>query len=105
MVIVIMAGGSGIRFWPLSRKSYPKQFLSIISNRAIIEDTFFRVSSLSKDIFIVVNSEHKNIIENLFKDKKVEILSEPFGRNTATCVGLAAINIKNRFKENSDFAD
>jgi mannose-1-phosphate guanylyltransferase len=97
MVFIIMAGGSGTRFWPLSRRSYPKQFLSIVSNRPMIEETFLRISSLSKNIFIVANSEHRNIIEGIFKDNNIEILSEPFGRNTAPCVGLAAINVKNRF--------
>ena len=97
MVVIIMAGGSGTRFWPLSRRLYPKQFLNIVSDRPMIEETYNRVSSLSKDIFIVSNLRHKNIIENILKGKEVEIISEPFGRNTAPCIGLAAVIVKKRF--------
>lgn len=97
MYIVIMAGGSGTRFWPVSKEEYPKQYLNIISNKPLIEETFLRVKSLVKKeahIIIVVNQIHKELTEKIFARYKVKIIVEPFGKNTAPCIGLAAIHIK-----------
>lgn len=91
--VMIMAGGKGSRFWPASRKSTPKQFLSIISNQSLILDTLDRVESLTskENIWILGNHEHKKHLDELHhRISPSNILSEPFGKNTAACIGWAA---------------
>ncbi|SHF84255.1 mannose-1-phosphate guanylyltransferase [Desulfacinum infernum DSM 9756] len=92
MISVIMAGGSGTRFWPLSRASYPKQFLKIVGNEPLLRATYERIRPLSTDeeILVVVGREHEEETRRILADTRVKILVEPFGRNTAPCVGLAA---------------
>lgn len=93
MISVIMAGGLGTRFWPLSRKSRPKQFLKIYGNEPIIVETFRRIKDISKEdeIILIINKEHIDLAEELFQDTKVKIIDEPVGRNTAPCIGLGAL--------------
>jgi len=97
---VIMAGGSGTRFWPLSRKDKPKQFLPIISDKTMIEETVARLNPplpLSR-IFTIANREHSEVIRELLPDFNSEnILIEPMARNTAPCLLLAtaAIHLRN----------
>lgn len=92
MVAVIMAGGSGTRFWPLSRASYPKQFLRIIGGTPLLRMTYERIRPLFPDdrILVVVGREHEAETRRILSDTHVTVLVEPFGRNTAPCVGLAA---------------
>lgn len=92
MVAVIMAGGSGTRFWPLSRASYPKQFLRIIGGTPLLRVTYERLRPLFPDerILVVVGREHEAETRRILSDTRVTVLVEPFGRNTAPCVGLAA---------------
>ncbi len=92
MVSVIMAGGSGTRFWPLSRAGHPKQFLRIVGDQPLLRTTYERIRPLSDDeeILVVVGLQHEEETRRLFADTKVHILVEPFGRNTAPCIGLAA---------------
>jgi len=92
MYIVIMAGGSGTRFWPASRESLPKQFLNIIGDKPMVLETFERIQSLVPDdrILLVVGERHRAETGRLFKNHAVRILAEPKGRNTAPCIGLAA---------------
>jgi len=95
MYAVIMAGGIGTRFWPVSRERAPKQFLNIVGDRSLIEETYLRVAPIVKEgnIFIVVNESHREITEKIFKNRHVQILTEPYSRNTAPCIGLAAVHI------------
>lgn len=96
---VIMAGGVGARFWPLSRERKPKQFLSIFGNESLIEMTFDRIRKIvDKDnIFVVTNAMQQHAINEKLSDLPQEnIIIEPIGRNTAPCIGLAAIHIKHR---------
>ena len=95
-VFVIMGGGSGTRFWPLSRETKPKQFLNILGQRPLIEETSLRISPLADEerIYLVINRAHRELTREIFKDRRVQILEEPSGRNTAPCIGLAAIHIK-----------
>ena len=95
MYAVIMAGGIGTRFWPVSRERAPKQFLNIVSDRSLIEQTYLRIAPIVKEenIFIVVNETHREITEKIFKNRHVQILTEPYSRNTAPCIGLAAVHI------------
>jgi mannose-1-phosphate guanylyltransferase len=99
MVFVIMAGGAGTRFWPLSRETKPKQFLNIIGRGPLIEETFLRISPLGDEerVYMVINRAHGELTREIFKDRNIHILEEPYGRNTAPCIGLAAIHIKRRW--------
>jgi mannose-1-phosphate guanylyltransferase len=98
MYAVIMAGGSGTRFWPASREHLPKQFLPITSGRTMLEETLDRVIPLfgEEAVYVVVNQLHADLARQLIGDRRVELLVEPVGRNTAACVGLAALHIRKR---------
>lgn len=94
---VIMAGGGGTRFWPLSREACPKQLLNLSGKELMINETIDRITSVipKKDIFIVTSkSQSDRMIEaTKTRIKKENILTEPCKRNTAACIGYAAINI------------
>jgi mannose-1-phosphate guanylyltransferase len=98
---VIMAGGRGERFWPLSRQSMPKQFLSLQSDgKTMIQSTFERLSKLSadEDIFVVTNQDYREIVKNqLPAMTPSNILAEPVGKNTTACIGLAAVYIEKKY--------
>jgi mannose-1-phosphate guanylyltransferase len=96
MFAVIMAGGSGTRFWPASRQHLPKQFLKIISDRTMLEDTVARVSRFTQldRVYTVVGRVHADMTTKLFAHTAVKTLVEPVGRNTAACIGLAALHVK-----------
>jgi mannose-1-phosphate guanylyltransferase len=92
-----MAGGVGSRFWPRSRKKKPKQLLNINSQFSMIQDTIKRLEGLatSDDILIITTQEQKdNLIEQVPFIPQKNIIAEPFGRNTAPCIGLAAIYLE-----------
>ncbi|HOP48361.1 MAG TPA: mannose-1-phosphate guanylyltransferase [Desulfobacteraceae bacterium] len=93
MFSVIMAGGSGTRFWPVSRKKEPKQFLNITGKETMIVETCDRIKPLARDeeMIIILGREHLEKAKDIFKGRNVNILSEPVGRNTAPCIGLGAI--------------
>ena len=96
MNIVIMAGGKGTRFWPLSKGKLPKQFLRLTGTKTMLQLTVERVLPISKpeNIFIVTNVEHgKEVAKQLPYISKKNILQEPVGRNTAACIGLASVYI------------
>lgn len=100
-VAVIMAGGKGERFWPMSRSDMPKQFLSLTSSPlTMIQLTVKRICPLVNidDVYIVTNKKYKKLIyEQLPEIKKENILFEPVARNTAPCIGLATAIIKKRY--------
>jgi mannose-1-phosphate guanylyltransferase len=100
--IIIMAGGVGSRFWPLSRREKPKQFLDILGNgETLIQQTFRRFKAVcpEKNIFVVTNSEHVDlVIEQLGIDPS-RVLGEPFRRNTAPCLAYGTFRI---LQENPD---
>ena len=96
---VVMAGGSGTRFWPLSRQHRPKQLLNLTGKDAMINEAVARLRPVCKDgIFIVSSkSQRECLLEVLDKDfPKDHILLEPAARNTAACIGYAAIEIVKR---------
>ena len=96
---VIMAGGIGARFWPRSKKKSPKQLLKIFGDQTMIQETFKRLNGLvpKENILIVTNEVQKpGIVEQLPEIPSENIIVEPFGRNTATCIGLASIIIQER---------
>jgi mannose-1-phosphate guanylyltransferase len=96
MFAVIMAGGSGTRFWPASREHLPKQFLQITSGRTMLEETLDRAQHFAApaESFVVVGRVHAELTHKLLADSPVKTLLEPFGRNTAPCIGLAALHVK-----------
>ncbi|MGN0637342.1 MAG: mannose-1-phosphate guanylyltransferase [Huintestinicola sp.] len=98
---VIMAGGRGERFWPRSRNSFPKQFLSLTSDgETMIQKTVGRLESLVslEDTFIVTNANYADLVrEQLPEIPEENILLEPAARNTAPCIGLAASVIRKRY--------
>ncbi|MDY7035898.1 MAG: mannose-1-phosphate guanylyltransferase [Thermodesulfobacteriota bacterium] len=93
MFVVIMCGGSGTRFWPVSRRDMPKQFLNINGRGPMVLETCERLKSLADDqeMILVLGREHLGEAKRLFRDRGVHILAEPVGRNTAPCIGLGAI--------------
>jgi len=99
---VVMAGGKGKRFWPFSRRDNPKQFLSLITTRSLIEETIKRLSPIFKKDRILVVTARKFV--NLVSKKmpEVKVLGEPVSRNTAPCIGYAAIFI-NKLSPNAQF--
>ncbi len=99
---VIMAGGVGSRFWPRSREKTPKQLLKIFGENTMIQDTVNRINNLvpSENIFIVTNKIQKDEIKKQLHNIPSEnIIVEPFGRNTAACIGLASIIIHNFYPD------
>lgn len=94
---VIMAGGVGSRFWPRSKKKLPKQLIKIFGEMTMIQATVDRLSGLveNENIFIITNELQRPEVIKQLKNIPVEnIIEEPFGRNTAACIGLASIIVK-----------
>lgn len=100
---VVLAGGSGTRFWPLSREEYPKQLLKIFGNQTLIQATLSRVSDLipSSQIYIVTNPQQAEQIRFQLDPGAdgPHFISEPIGRNTAAAIGLAAIQLRKKFQD------
>ena len=93
---VIMAGGSGTRFWPLSRTVKPKQFLALTSKRSMLEETQRRVSRLAgpKSQFVVCGPVHAPAVKKFLKSMPAKnVLVEPQARNTAPAIALAVANV------------
>ncbi len=97
---VIMAGGVGSRFWPLSRTARPKQFLDILgTGKTLLRQTYERFKKIIPDenILIVTNSDYgKVVMEQIPELKKENILLEPLRRNTAPCIAYASFKIRQR---------
>jgi mannose-1-phosphate guanylyltransferase len=90
---VILAGGRGTRFWPLSRKKRAKQLLALDSRQTMIQQTVARLLPLAarKQFWIIANDDLRAaILKQLPKLPKSQVLAEPVGRNTAPAIGLAA---------------
>ena len=91
---IIMAGGVGTRFWPLSRQNKPKQFLDIMgTGKSFLRHTFERFAPLVPDenFIVVTNRRYKELIKSILPEVREEqILCEPIGRNTAPAVAYAA---------------
>jgi len=97
IVPVILSGGSGSRLWPLSRKQFPKQFLALTGEKSMFQQTLLRLARLGTAAPIVVcNEEHRFLVsEQLAGVRQLadSILLEPFGRNTAAAVAMAALRL------------
>ncbi len=93
---VIMAGGSGTRFWPQSRREMPKQFLTLSGVRSLIQSTFDRCQPeiTAEQFWVVTNAVQADATRTQLPEIPAsQILEEPCGRNTAPCIGLAAIQL------------
>ena len=96
---VIMAGGSGTRFWPLSRSSLPKQFLPLTSKQPLIAETMKRMSGLSTPsrTSVVCGAKHAALVKKaLPKLPKQNVVVEPEARNTAPAIALACAHVARR---------
>ncbi|MCP8463282.1 mannose-1-phosphate guanylyltransferase/mannose-6-phosphate isomerase [Pseudomonas sp. ZM23] len=97
MIPVILSGGSGSRLWPLSRKQYPKQFLALTGEHTLFQQTLERLVFDGMEAPVVVsNLEHRFIVQEQLEAlslKTQSILLEPFGRNTAPAVAIAAMKL------------
>lgn len=98
---VIMAGGGGTRFWPLSRQAMPKQLLNLTGKNAMLNEAAARLSQVvaKEDIFIVTNRKQTEAIQTVTAGKisPEHILSEPAARGTAACIGYAAMIIAKKY--------
>jgi len=93
---VILSGGSGTRLWPLSRKQYPKQYLPLVGDNTMFQETILRLSGLDNlaDPIIVCNADHRFLVAEQCKQIGITnptILLEPIGRNTAPAIAAAAV--------------
>lgn len=97
MIPVILSGGNGSRLWPLSRQAYPKQFLPLVGEQSMLQQTLCRLPIEDVEAPVVVaNDEHRFIVKEQLAAigrEPLSILLEPFGRNTAPAVALAAIEV------------
>jgi len=94
---MIMAGGGGTRFWPLSRQNMPKQLLNLSGDDAMINETIKRCEALipAQNTFIVTNKQQVNVMDTVLIPElpRENILKEPIPRNTAPCILFAAMHI------------
>jgi mannose-1-phosphate guanylyltransferase/mannose-6-phosphate isomerase len=96
IIPIILSGGSGTRLWPLSRKVYPKQYLPLVGDNTMLQDTILRLNGLDNltDPIIVCNADHRFLVAEQCQQigvKNPTILLEPVGRNTAPALAAAAL--------------
>ncbi|MGB6648804.1 MAG: mannose-1-phosphate guanylyltransferase [Bacteroidota bacterium] len=94
---VVMAGGVGTRFWPRSREKRPKQLLEIVGEGTMIQNTVGRLKKIvgSHETFVVTNRiQRAALLKQLPRIPEENIIDEPVGRNTAPCIGLAALFVR-----------
>jgi mannose-1-phosphate guanylyltransferase len=93
---ILMAGGSGTRFWPLSTSKNPKQYHDILGvGKTLIQLTFDRISAIipKENIFVITNEQYKDITQEQLHIKEEQIILEPYARNTAPCNIYGALKI------------
>ena len=93
IVPIILAGGSGTRLWPLSRKLQPKQFINLVNETSLFQDTILRLPADLAKPLIICNEEHRFLTAEQLREinKKTQgIILEPEGKNTAPAIALAA---------------
>ena len=96
IVPVILSGGSGSRLWPLYRKKYPKQFLSLINETSLLQDTILRMPEDASNPLIVCNEDHRFIVAEQLQQINSSnngIILEPIGKNTAPAIAIAAMTL------------
>jgi mannose-1-phosphate guanylyltransferase len=102
LFVVLMAGGVGVRFWPYSRNSKPKQFLDVMgTGRTLLQSTYDRFLPIcpSENILVVTHEEHVALVRDQLPDvKEDQILAEPMRKNTAPCIAYASYKIRQKNK-------
>ncbi len=96
---LIMAGGGGTRLWPLSRRSRPKQALTLVGERTMFEHALDRIASLfqPEEIFVVTGEEHlESLLFQAPELPRANFLLEPVGQGTAPAIGLGAVHLRRR---------
>src|SRR5580698_8162198 len=92
---VILSGGAGTRLWPLSRELYPKQLLPLIGERTMLQQTVARLEGLAMSAPVIVcNEAHRFLVSEQLRQIRIvprATILEPFGRNTAPAIALAAL--------------
>ena len=92
---VLLSGGSGTRLWPLSREAYPKQFLPLVGEATMVQETWRRVAPLAdRSPIVVANEEHRFLVAEQLRQIGApvpDIILEPVGRNTAPAIAAAAL--------------
>ena len=106
IIPIILAGGTGTRLWPLSRKSFPKQFLNLLDDDeyTMLQKTYKRIENLDEicEPIIICNVEHRFIVAHQMQEMKIkplDIVLEPEGRNTAPAITIAALRALEIFKD------
>ncbi len=102
LFVVIMAGGVGSRFWPRSKEQTPKQLIRIFGENTMIQDTVYRLEGLveKEKIYVITNKiQQEKVVEQLPEIPAENVIAEPFGKNTAACIGLASILIHQKSKD------
>ena len=98
IVPIILSGGSGTRLWPLSRKLHPKQFIDLVNDTTLFQDTILRLPKDAANPLIICNEEHRFLAAEQLRQINKEsngIILEPIGRNTAPAIALAALKFVN----------
>ncbi len=98
--VIIMAGGIGSRFWPMSRSHHPKQFMDVLGvGKTLLQQTFERFNQVvpAENIYVVTNADYTDmVLEQLPKISSEQVIGEPSRRNTAPCVAYASFRIAQR---------
>ena len=98
IVPIILSGGSGTRLWPLSRKLHPKQFIDLVNDTTLFQDTILRLPKYVANPLIICNEEHRFLAAEQLRQINKEsngIILEPIGKNTAPAIALAALKFVN----------
>ncbi len=101
---VILAGGGGTRLWPLSRTQFPKQFLSLLGDQTLLQQTVSRLETIvtPQCVWIVTGKDYQFLVQSQLaalpsmRTEAAQVLTEPLARNTAAAIGLAAMHIQRR---------
>ncbi|MEM0354644.1 MAG: sugar phosphate nucleotidyltransferase [Thermoplasmata archaeon] len=103
--VLILAGGSGTRLWPLSRENYPKQFLKLFDNKSFLRMTYERALKLveHKDIVVITHKSYRNnVINDLFPYEGYSLLTEDYRKNTGPAIALGMVYLKDVLKVQDD---
>ena len=105
IIPTVLCGGVGSRLWPVSRESFPKQFLSFLSEEySLLQSTVNRTRKINsiEDPILICNEEHRFIVAEQMREinvKPCSILLEPFGKNTCPAIALAAIKSLENYED------
>ena len=102
IVPVILSGGSGTRLWPLSRTFFPKQFINLVNDTTLFQDTIMRLPKEVSEPLIICNEAHRFIVAEQLRQiesENIGIILEPVGKNTAPAIAIAAMKLLNDYKD------